>query len=406
MNIQISYNYKAPDEFPFEVVERKGLGHPDTLVDGIVEFAEMNYAKYCLEEFGCIPHHNFDKAMLIGGMCKQTYGESNFTQPIKFIFMGRGSKSFGDTEIPLYDIQVQSAKAYLNRVLPRLKTDDPNMFLCESVTSCNSSRPYWFEPRDIFDLPEYNNSPVANDTATMISYYPLTLCEQLALDVERYFYSINEDGLPYPKYIEYGQDIKVMVVRNNSRIDITVAVPQISTITKNKDEYYNREIHLQRDILKYVQKKHPNDDINITINSSKRSDVQYMVSAGSSVDFGEEGAVGRGNKTHGIISSFRPNTMEAPHGKNSTYFVGKVLGYITDVIAKDIFKKTGLPCQIIMQANSGDCLYNPANIIVNTQCSDYNEEIRDIVFNRLARKSLTTFDILSSNHYIPNVKCI
>ncbi|MGR5911297.1 methionine adenosyltransferase [Bacillus pacificus] len=331
MSITINNDFITPDKLQFEVVERKGLGHPDTLADGIAEAAEIEYCRYCLDKFGYIPHHNFDKVMIVGGHCIQKYGGDNFSDPIKVIFMGRGSKSFGDETIPLEDIQIKAAKKYLSRVLPHLDVNSKSVIEFRSITSSHSTRPYWFNPRDKNDLPEYNNEgPTANDTATMISYWPLTKSEKLALDIEGYFYKNNTADLPYPRFTEFGGDIKVMVVRDGDTIVATVAVPQITTMTANADQYFLRENKLKDNLKRYIKSLYPNDDIQLILNSRP----PYLVTAGSCTDFGEEGAVGRGNKTHGIISSFRPNTMEAPHGKNATYFVGKVLGYHADVISK------------------------------------------------------------------------
>ena len=44
-----------------EIVERKGLGHPDTLADALAEHLSVNYSNYTLKKFGAILHHNFDK---------------------------------------------------------------------------------------------------------------------------------------------------------------------------------------------------------------------------------------------------------------------------------------------------------------------------------------------------------
>lgn len=130
-----------------------------------------------------------------------------------------------------------------------------------------------------------------------------------------------------------------------------------------------------------------------------------MVTTGSCIDFCEEGAVGRGNKTHGIISNFRPNTMETPHGKNSTYFVGKVLGYIVDKVAKDIYDLTESPCQVIMRANIGDYLYKPTCIMICLENKVDTKIIEQIVKNHLSIESKTTIDIITSNHFIPNTIC-
>ena len=43
------------DNTEFEVVERKGIGHPDTLCDTIAEKVSQAYSQYCLEHYGIMP---------------------------------------------------------------------------------------------------------------------------------------------------------------------------------------------------------------------------------------------------------------------------------------------------------------------------------------------------------------
>lgn len=406
MEIKINTKLQSPDSYEFEVVERKGLGHPDTLADGIAEAVEIAYCKYCLEKYGYIPHHNFDKIIIQGGLFKQEYAAKEFVKPITVVFMGRASKKAEGKEIPLERIQVNAAKSYLKRVLPKLDVDSTSQIIYISKTTDYSRRENWFSPRNISDLPEYSESgPFANDTATMISYWPLTKAEMIALEIEGFFYSLNDKGLPYPRLDMFGQDVKVMVIRQDKEYVVTVAVPVFNFMISDFNEYKKHILKVESEIKKYINIKYPNEKIEIRLNGSQlksKSSHPYLVTTGSCIDFGEEGAVGRGNKTHGIISSFRPNTMEAPHGKNATYFVGKVLGYLVDIISKNIYDETGIPCQVIMRANIGDYLYNPSSIMVSLSREHDTKTIEDIVRKHLKVGSKTTLEILSSGHFIPN----
>ena len=400
MNITINTHHITPDLFPFEVVERKGLGHPDTLADGLAENAEIAYSNYCINEFGYIPHHNFDKLMIIGGLCKQVYGGGKYQTPIKLIFMGRGSKNFGNNSIPLQEIQINSACSYLKNILPNLDISDKTQIQIQSITSSRSTRNNWFTPKGAEDLPEYVAGPFANDTAAMISYYPLTKCENLALYLERYFYLQQK-----PRFHEFGQDIKIMVVRKNEEISCTLSVPKITYHTTSEMLYYEREQKLYSDLISYIKRQYANENIKLFLNpqtvpTTRRS---YLVTSGSCIDFGEEGAVGRGNKTHGIISTFRPNTMEAPHGKNCVYFAGKILGYLSDVIAKEIYENTLIPCQVILQANIGDLLYEPSEIIISTAGKVNEKLINDIISKNFSQGRKITSKILESCHFMPKI---
>lgn len=405
MALEVNRSYQGPELLAQEVVERKGLGHPDTLVDGIAEFSEIEYAKYCLEHFGVIPHHNLDKAMLLGGLCIQRFGGSEFQSPLRMMFMGRASKSFGDEDIPLAEIQDKAARTYLARVMPHLDTSNPCVYGTESLTSNHSTRPYWFTPRSIEDLPEYlTDTPRANDTATMISYWPLTDTERVTLDLEGYFYADDEYGMPIPRFDFVGQDIKVMSVRSGNVITSTLAIPQISTNTSNTKEYFDRERYLEEALQDFAQQRIGDNAVaRVVVNTQSKGQNPrpYLVTGGSCTDFGEEGAVGRGNKTHGIISSFRPNTMEAPHGKNPTYFVGKLLGYQADLIAKTVYETLGTKCQVVLQANIGDELFDPSKIIVSTDKDVDKSDVDKIVLGCLSLGKKTTELIIDEMHFVP-----
>lgn len=404
MSVEVNAGLLPPDRGPQEVVERKGMGHPDTLADGLAEATELDYARYALGRFGFIPHHNLDKLSVAGGLCVQAFGGNDFTRPIRVTFGGRASGSFGGEEIPLEEIQDGSARTYLGRVLPHLDTSNPTAFQVRTETSTNSTRPNWFSPRSEEDLPEYAGpSPRANDTVTMISYWPLTDTERLALGLEGYFWEEGEDGLVVPRFDWIGQDIKVMAVRAGDQINATLCVPQISTETPDENIYFEREAHIVEELKNRAQElTDGKDGVSVRVNTANQPGrMPYMVTGGSCVDFGEEGAVGRGNKTHGIISSFRPNTMEAPEGKNPTYFGGKVLGYHADQIARTVYEKTGVGVQVVMQVDNGGNLYDP-RVIVSTESPVSEAEVTGIVEASLDIGRGTTTRIIDEAYFLPS----
>jgi len=64
----------SPADAPVEVVERKGLGPPDTLADALAERMSVAYSRYCLQNFVAVLHHNLDKLYLRGGHCRTGTG--------------------------------------------------------------------------------------------------------------------------------------------------------------------------------------------------------------------------------------------------------------------------------------------------------------------------------------------
>jgi S-adenosylmethionine synthetase len=52
------------EELEVEVVERKGLGHPDTICDGLAEHLSVSLSRFYLDHFELVLHHNVDKVLL------------------------------------------------------------------------------------------------------------------------------------------------------------------------------------------------------------------------------------------------------------------------------------------------------------------------------------------------------
>ena len=105
MNIFINSNLSVPSNYELEVVERKGVGHPDTLADGIAEKISVNYSQYCLKKFGVVLHHNVDKICIMGGLIKiYDWGLAKMVKPIRVLVNGRISPVFNNEKIPLKDI--------------------------------------------------------------------------------------------------------------------------------------------------------------------------------------------------------------------------------------------------------------------------------------------------------------
>ena len=65
---------RAPSgEEAMEIVERKGLGHPDSICDAVLESVAVELAQAYLKACGRVLHFNADKGMLVAGQvsCRQ-----------------------------------------------------------------------------------------------------------------------------------------------------------------------------------------------------------------------------------------------------------------------------------------------------------------------------------------------
>ena len=57
-----------------EIVERKGIGHPDSIADGLAEFVSCGLCRMYRERFGRILHHNTDEVEVVGGQSAPRFG--------------------------------------------------------------------------------------------------------------------------------------------------------------------------------------------------------------------------------------------------------------------------------------------------------------------------------------------
>lgn len=384
VNSLISYDLSPIEKLPFEFVERKGIGHPDTLADGVAETISIAYSQYCLDNFGVILHQMLDKIMFMGGLANIKFGMGEMIKPWRLIINGRLSKKFGKKIININDLTETAAKNYLRKVVPRF---DVNKWLkFYHFTTTYALAPHWFNPESIDDLPDAKTS-YANDTSIAFGYWPLSTTEKLALYMEKYFY----DDLGKPRFAFIGQDIKVLCVRRINEVDITMCVPMFSQDTPDEDTYNERITRLYNDLLPIAQSFVGSErKVQLFINTQdlkakreRKSVGHYFVASGSALDYGEEGVVGRGNRSRGVISAVRPLTMEAISGKNPVYYVGKVYNYVADKLAKIIAEELECECNIFISSRNSDPLYNPHNIVVQLSKDRDAKKINRIIRNEL-----------------------
>jgi len=69
--------------------------------------------------------------------------------------------------------------------------------------------------------------------------------------------------------------------------------------------------------------------------------IYYNTVTGLSMENGDDGSVGRGNRVNGLITPFRPMSMEAAAGKNPVTHVGKIYNILANVISSEIAEEAG-----------------------------------------------------------------
>ena len=71
----------APDQMPYDVAERKGIGHPDSLADLVADRFSKAYSTACLDAHGVILNHWVDKVTLVGAAARVSYGGFTIDRP-------------------------------------------------------------------------------------------------------------------------------------------------------------------------------------------------------------------------------------------------------------------------------------------------------------------------------------
>lgn len=123
-NLFISASSKpCIDNTDYEVVERKGIGHPDTLCDTIAEKVSQAYSQYCLNHYGIILRHMVDKIALSGGSAKVKFGGGEMQKPIRLYLNCRFTRTYQNETIPYLEIVTDVVHKHFGEILPLLDLD-------------------------------------------------------------------------------------------------------------------------------------------------------------------------------------------------------------------------------------------------------------------------------------------
>ncbi|HDN80450.1 MAG TPA: S-adenosylmethionine synthetase, partial [Chloroflexi bacterium] len=105
------------EEQQVELVERKGVGHPDSICDAIMEEVSIALCKAYTETFGRIMHHNIDKGLLVAGITEPKIGGGKVIEPMKLIFGDRAIYEFRGKRVPVDEIAIETAKSWIRKNL-------------------------------------------------------------------------------------------------------------------------------------------------------------------------------------------------------------------------------------------------------------------------------------------------
>jgi S-adenosylmethionine synthetase len=377
-----------------ELVERKGLGHPDSICDALVEAIAIALNRMYRERTGAVLHYNIDKALLAAGQCETRFGWGEVTGPMTFYVGDRATFDADGVKLPVEDTLHEAVDGWLSAHLPRVRPGEG--FHVRSVLA-----PGAVELRDVMSASR--RVLVSNDTSGASGHAPLSPTERTVLAVERF---LNGPAFK-ARFPDTGEDVKVFGVREDERVALTVAMPLLCFAASSETAYFARK----EEILGVLEQEFRDTPLalewrlNALDTPGHGADGAYLTVTGTSAEHGDSGQVGRGNRANGLIAFARPAGGEATAGKNAVAHPGKVYSVLTHHLANRIHARCPdiVEVYVHMAARIGDPIDRPwtsVQVILPARLTlhDVEPAIRDVVEAELARLSAFREELLRGAH--------
>ena len=379
----------------FEIVERKGIGHPDTICDLVMNQVSIDLSKLYLKETGTIQHHNMDKALLVAGQSESNFGGGKIIKPMKMILGDRATFDIGERTLPIGDLAIQTAKEWFEKNL-RFVNDEHVEYQVEiGVTS-----------KELQSIFENTKSFAANDTSVLVGYAPFTETESIVLNTEQHINSKQfKDNFP-----ESGEDVKVMGFRDANYVDLTIATAFVDRFISTENQYFQKKEEMLQEINEFLKKNYSMEitaNMNCLDSKNRGMSGLYLTVLGTSADSADSGQVGRGNMASRVISPSRPAGSEATAGKNPVSHIGKIYNALSFKIANEIhIKVSGLDEVCVWMYNViGRPVNDPKAVIVQPTITGQlqnaeKNQINEIVENNLQNIHEFCNELISGKHPI------
>ncbi len=368
-----------------EIVEKKGIGHPDSLADQIAEFTCRNICNYYKNKYRAIYRFNVDQVEINGGEIKINFGKGQIIKPGEITISGKASCISQEECKKINKIAVSSTKKLLTSIF---NNKILRVFKIKSNIGIYSIRnKKFFESREL---------PISEDTAIGIGFYPYTLVENLTLDIEK---NLSQKLI---KEFPIGKDTKVMVVKKDSerKIQIIISIAFLGEKIKNINEYFLLKEKIKEKLLALVRKK-IKQQVELVINAAdnKKEKKVYLTLTGTAAEH-DKGSVGRGNRVSGLISFYRPTSFEVIYGKNPVYNTGKLYNLLAFYLAKKIAKRFNnkLSVEVSILSRLGNPISMPEIVSINT-CKEMNEENKETIRLIILKEFENLFWMVPDSNY-------
>jgi S-adenosylmethionine synthetase len=361
-----------------EFVERKGIGHPDSICDGVAEAVSRRLSRYYRDEFGEILHHNTDKVQLVAGSTAPAFGGGDIVDPIYVLIGGRATREYRGREVPVDTLATDAAREYVEDHVPHLPSEG-----IEFESRIGETSPGL---KSLFDD---DGTVQANDTSVGVGYAPLSETDHIVRELE------PEVSQRIPAV---GEDVKVMAWRTNDDLHVTVAAAVVSRYVADVDEYLEVTARIEELAEAFVTDR-TDRTVHVAVNAADDpgTGAVYLTETGLSAEMGDDGNVGRGNRVNGLITSHRPMSLEAAAGKNPVSHVGKLYNLVATNAAERIEAERDAEfARVSLLSRIGAPVTEPRAVDVETTTRN-DDGVRRIVREELEAIESLTDDLVAGD---------
>ncbi len=322
-----------------EVIERKGFGHPDSIADAISAQVQMWIAAESRSSDG-IPYAYVDKTLVICGVAEPHWGGGSILIPCRAIVPIVVSEK---TDLSGCDAVVRGV---IQERVPLYPVSDIPVDIVRRPPSAHSLRTFSSEPCG------------SEDSCVSVAYAPQSPLESAVRELEGDLTSLRQS------HPAIGTDAKWLVFGTKRSVRIVAAVALIGQRLSSVRQYRHLKDCIRQRIAEAIQPLAENVEVAVNPDDRYRISSVYLTVTGSSVEGGDCGVTGRGNRWNGLICAMRPISIEAACGKPSVNHPSVFGSRAAEIIAEALARQSGIRrAEVAVISRVGDDVRQPTGVM-------------------------------------------
>ncbi|MEW6610667.1 MAG: methionine adenosyltransferase [Patescibacteria group bacterium] len=295
------------DNKSFEIIERKGIGHPDVICDSLAENAAKILQRYCLKRYDQYCRFNIDQVHLYGGETCVEFGKGEMISPFTISLYGKVAVRSPEERSYLSELILRHSQQYLRKILRK----DISRFCVWQI--------------NLVSYPSLKAPKVWEDSSVGVGFAPFTKAEKMILKIGKWL----DEKFPCNK---------ILLRHDGDDWYLIISAAFKAKLVPNLQNYLRQKKTLTRQIYALVKPMIAQGSIQCIINAAG----PYLTLTGSAIE-NDKGMMGRGNQWYGFISCSRPHGTDICWGKNPWFHPGKVCTRIAFKVADKAYAASGCP---------------------------------------------------------------